>query len=64
MAQWFLVLGARALGTPASVVVARGLRSCMGLVVVAYGLSEHKLSSCGDLGFVAPRHVGCSFTKD
>ena len=53
--------GARALGTQASVVVARGLSSCglralgaQALVVVAHGLSscssralERRLSSCG-----------------
>ena len=39
--QWLLFCGARALGTQASVVVARGLSSC-GLWAL-----EHRLRSCG-----------------
>ena len=63
--QWFLLLGARALGERASVVVALGLSSC-GLRAL-----ECRLSSCGTraqllwhTGLVAPRHVGSSPTRD
>ena len=38
---WLLLLGARALGTRASVVVAHGLSSCGSRAL------EHRLSSCG-----------------
>ena len=39
--RWLLVLGARALGARASVVVAHGLSSCGSWAL------EHRLSSCG-----------------
>ena len=41
----------------ASVVVARGLSSGSRAL-------ERRLSSCGDMGLVAPRHVGSSWTRD
>ena len=45
-----------ALGTRASVVVARGLSSCGSRAL------QHRLSSCGT-GLVAPRHGGSSRTR-
>ena len=65
----FFCCGARALGTWASVVVARGLQSA-GSVVVARGLqqlwragSRAQAQQLWHMGLVTPRHVGSSRTR-